>query len=399
MNIILKDNEVLKDQVYGNCEFDILIDVLGDNVVLDNLLIFSPKKDFHRIIRVKGKNCLIKNCRFQDISVNGPIIVVEHKNKPDLCIIQDCLFFNRRPTKDNNGLEAIRLGESKTSYKGEGNNIIINNRFEDYDGEIEAISVKNNNNIIVNNEMINCASTFTLRHGQNNLVAYNFIDGKMKKDSGGIRVCDSKHIILKNVLQNIKGDGLRSAISLMCGVKNSPLNRYKEIGECMIKGNIFFNCESALALGMRKKEATIKPKGVVVEYSIFDRCKNKYSIHKDNIGEAFKEYLNVEDKEGNKKFKYDTTPHQFSLKVYDELRNDILTYKPPKSEEEEEETNASDFANAKDDDGFTDNKLLNSLVKRLKIVQYENRFREIQKAMMSNLNEFRSLMKELKDIN
>ena len=388
--IILKDNEVLKDQVYGNEEFDCLIKVVGDDVLIENLLIYSPKKDFHRIIQVSGKRCIIKNCRIQDISVKGCCIVVEHQEEPDYCIIQDCLFMNGKDM-NSNGNEAIRVGESKTSLKGLGKNIIINNRFEDWNREIEIISVKNCENIIVNNEVINCAGTITLRHGTDNLIAYNFIDGKMKKDSGGIRVCDSRHIIINNMIQNIQGDGLRTGISLMCGVKNSPLNRYRKIEGCLIKNNTFFNCNNALSLGMKKKEASIKPKNVVLEMNIFDRCKNQHSLHKNNIGAELKDYLNIGDREGKKKLKYDTIRHLFNLKSFDELKNDIIEYKEEIEEEEENEEPIKE-ENINDD-------LLNQLTKRLKLVMYENRIRKIQESMEKNLIEFRKLMKELKELN
>ena len=307
--IVLKNNEKCCNKTFGNCEFSILIDVQGDNVVIDNLLVYSPKKDFHRVIRVKGKNCQITNCRFSDFGVNGPIIVVEHKDTPDCCIIQDCLFMARRKTKSNNGLEAIRLGESKTC-QSEGNNIIYNNRFDDYDGEIECISVKNNTNLILNNEFINCASTFTLRHTNNSIVGYNFIDGKLKKDSGGIRVCGDSNYVIGNVIQNIKGSGLRSAISLMCGVKDYPhnLNRYEPIKECYIKYNVFVNCANVYALGMKKKEADIRPLKVILEGNLDDRCRNKHSIVKDNVGclAAIENEI--------KKYPYDTDMVKFGMK-------------------------------------------------------------------------------------
>ena len=381
--IILKDGDILKDKTFGNCEFDLLIDVQGDNVVIDNLLVYSPKKDFHRVIRVKGKNCKITNCRFSDFSVNGPIIVVEHKEEPDCCLIQECLFMSRRKTKSNNGLEAIRLGESKTCLSN-GNNIIYNCRFEDYDGEIECISVKNNNNLIINNELINSASTITLRHTNNSIVGYNIIDGKLKKDSGGIRVCGDNNFVLGNVIQNIKGSGLRSAVSLMCGVKNYPnnLNRYEPIKICNINDNVFFSCANVYALGMLKKEADIRPLKVILNGNLNDRCRNKHSIVKDNVNclAAIENEI--------KKYPYDTIPHKFNIKSFEELYNEVLNYKKEIKEEVKEEVKEEKC----------DVNTITKLVKRLNLTSKMKQMKEIQQNLTNNMSEFRELMKELKEV-
>tara|TARA_R110000868_G_scaffold54184_3_gene169665 strand:- start:861 stop:2039 length:1179 start_codon:yes stop_codon:yes gene_type:complete len=389
--IVLQDNEILKDQVYGNLEFDVLIKVVGDNVVIDNILVYSPVKDFHRMIQVSGKNCTIKNCRFQDISVNGACIVVEHEEESNYCVIQDCLFMNRTKTDKNNGLEMIRLGESKTSQMGEGRNIIINNRFENLEGEIEIISVKNNRNIIVNNELVNSAGTFTLRHGKNSIVAFNYIDGKMKTDSGGIRVVDTGHIVKGNVIQNIKGDGLRAGVSLMCGIKDSPLNRYFTVEECTIAYNYFMNCENALSLGMQKKEANIRPQLVTLVNNKFELCKNEKSKHKDSVGcesEVLDNYNPIE---------FVTKPVEFSLKPFDDLYEELVRFnyeteeQLEEKEEPEPEPEVCIGPRMVDIDIFT-----TKLTKKLKMMVAMKKLEKIKLDMANNLKEFKLLIEELK---
>ncbi len=403
--IILKDDDVLENEIYTNVEFGVLIKVEGDNVVIDNILVNAPKKDFHRVIQVTGKNCHIKNCRFSDFSVNGCVIVVEHKEEPNGCIIENNLFYGGLETKKNNGLEAIRLGESKTSLKGEGKNIIFRNRFENWDREMEIISVKNSNNLIVNNEVINCKGTITLRHGKNNIVCYNFIDGKNKKDSGGIRVCDDNHTLMGNILYNIQGNGLRSAISLMCGVKNSPLNRYLPINKCFLLMNTLFNCKNALAFGMKKKEANIKPHEVYLQMNTFIKCENLNSNHKDNIG-AHKiiESFNITDAK-----EYKNKPKMFIINKFDSMKKVIIDYtnkemikvktealKLPDIEEEK-----GDFVITDDDKKprYVDiDKFMDKLTIKLQVLDKMNQFRNIQKKMEENVNEHRKLMDDLKKL-
>ena len=384
--IYLKDNEVLEDLICLNEEFNTLIKVEGDNVVIRNLLVAHPKKDFSRVISVKGKNCLIENCRFDEFDVNGPIIVLERReednriDEPDNLVIKDCLFSNGRKTDRNNGLEGIRLGWSGSSLKGKGNCIIINNRFENYNREIEAISVKCCDNILVNNVFVNCESTLCLRHGDNNVVSYNKFDGKGNKESGGIRVVGENHIINNNVMLNIGGNGLRASVSLMNGVRNSPLNRYFQVKRCLIKDNIFFNCVNCLVIGIKKKEANVKPINTQIIGNVFDRCKNVFdgnSELKPNIEEVSK--------------KYDTDIKEFKLVKYDELRGMLLEDDVLKEEEEVKEE-LEEEPKKLDKSEFT------KLYQKLKLVAKLNTIKQIQKDIGKNLNEFRILVEEFREI-
>lgn len=186
--LILEDNAILEDQIYDafdiNYDNDVFIRVKGDNVVIKKCRFKNFKKDTKRLISIEGKNCTIEECLFTELTNNYPVIVLERKDRlniPDNLVIKDCLFFNiNKPL--NNGNELIRLGWSGSSLTGIGNCSIINNRFENYMGDIETISVKCNDNIIANNKFINCKATITLRHGNNTIVANNKIDGKNNKE-------------------------------------------------------------------------------------------------------------------------------------------------------------------------------------------------------------------------
>lgn len=380
--IVLKDNEVLEDKEFGSLEFDVLIHVVGDNCVIHNLLVYSPKKDFSRIIKVSGKNCVIKNCRFSSIAVNGPIIVVEHQDEPDNCLIMNNWFYQGQSTKSNNGLEAIRLGESSTC-RSSGHNIIYNNRFENWDREIEIVSVKNNDNIILNNEVVNCAGTLTLRHTNNSLVAYNTIDGKNKKDSGGVRVCGDGNVVIGNIIQNTRGSGLRSCVNLMCGVKDYEhhLNRYEPITNCFIGFNTFINCLNVYALGMLKKEADIKPKKVNLHWNLIDRCRNIHTTVKDNVGAV------VVTENEVKKHPYNTNVHHFELASYNELYQNIMEfrYEGDDSNVEEEEKEEVEVEQSTEKEHTI--ALADKITKRLALMVVEKRVIDLQQKMLNTLRE------------
>ena len=278
--IILKDNEVLRDTVYGNKEFKVLIHVKGDNVVIDNILVFSPKKDFKRVIKVTGKNCLIKNSRFQDIGVTGAIIETK-----EYTIIQECLFMNGR--KADKKLEAILLSNDK--------NILIGNRFDDWDRGLIKMS---NNNLLINNEIVNCRGNLTLKGKLKNVLVYNYIDGKMKKDSGCIIMEDN------NVIKN-----------------NTVLN--------LIRG-----------------------------------------------------YKNIEYKH-----------HTFVLKPFDELKKEVVEYKEPEPKEEKKEEPIEEKI-----PDITVKDFMDKLLKKMRILAFTNRMERVKRGIDKNLDEFRELMKEMREL-
>ena len=274
--IILKDGDVLSGEVYSNISFDTLIRVDGDDVLIDDIIVNAPKKDFDSIIEVNGKRCRIKNCRFSDISVKGVVILVERKEEPSECIIEGCLFYGGL----KNGSECIILRDGVN-----GGNIIYNNRFENMDRFIDIISVKNSGNLICNNEVVNCEGGICI-NGDNNMAAYNFFDGKDKKISCGINVSDDNNSIIGNIIFNIKGNG---AINLMCG----------EVKKCYIIYNTIFNCLNGLCLGIVNNESKTKPDEVYLQGNTFVKYDKLLSNDKRLVGvEKLLQGLNRNDKTG-----------------------------------------------------------------------------------------------------
>jgi len=98
------------------------------------------------------------------------------------------------------------------------------------------------------------------------VVEKNEFWGQSVKQTGGIRVIGEDHQILENHLQDLEGDGFRSAITLVNGVPDSPLNGYWQVKNTVIRGNTILNCKQALLLGYNDvKEASLEPVGTRLE--------------------------------------------------------------------------------------------------------------------------------------
>lgn len=148
----------------------------------------------------------------------------------------DFNYFGPRPVLGSNGGETLRIGTSQYSmYDSE--TLVENNVFDRCDGEVEIISSKSGGNIYRGNLFLQSRGTLTLRHGDGNLVEDNVFLGGGKDHTGGIRVINRKQTVRNNYLEGLAGSGFSSALTVMNGVPNSPVNRYVQVEDAVIERN------------------------------------------------------------------------------------------------------------------------------------------------------------------
>nr|WP_254305658.1 chondroitinase-B domain-containing protein [Sphingopyxis sp. BSNA05] len=76
-----------------------------------------------------------------------------------------------------------------------------------------------------------------MRHGDGNLVENNVFFGNGKDHTGGIRVINRDQTIRNNYMEGLRGTGFASALTVMNGVPNSPVNRYVQVDNAIIENN------------------------------------------------------------------------------------------------------------------------------------------------------------------
>jgi poly(beta-D-mannuronate) lyase len=145
-------------------------------------------------------------------------------------------YFGHRPVLGSNGGETLRIGTSKYSMF-DSNTLVENNYFDRCDGEVEIISSKSGRNIFRGNTFFESSGTLTLRHGDGNLVENNVFFGNGKDHTGGIRVINRDQTIRNNYMEGLRGTGFASALTVMNGVPNSPVNRYVQVDNAIIENN------------------------------------------------------------------------------------------------------------------------------------------------------------------
>lgn len=145
-------------------------------------------------------------------------------------------YFGPRPVLGSNGGETLRIGTSHYSMFN-SNTLVENNIFDRTDGEVEIISSKSGGNIFRGNVFLRSRGTLTLRHGDNNLVERNVFLGGGKDYTGGIRVINRGQTVRGNYMEGLRGTGFSSALTVMNGVPNSPVNRYVQVQDATITNN------------------------------------------------------------------------------------------------------------------------------------------------------------------
>ncbi len=149
-------------------------------------------------------------------------------------------YFGPRPPYGSNGGETIRIGTSHNSLE-DSNTLIENNLFEECDGEIEIISIKSGANVLRGNLFLRSQGALTLRHGNGNLVENNVFFGDGVANTGGVRVINADQTVRNNVFVSLRGENFASALTVMNGVPNSPLNRYHQVRNAVIENNTFID--------------------------------------------------------------------------------------------------------------------------------------------------------------
>lgn len=167
-------------------------------------------------------------------------------------------YFGPRPVLGSNGGETLRIGTSKFA-EFNSNTTVENNFFDRTDGEVEIISSKSGGNIFRGNVFFESSGTLTLRHGDNNLVERNIFMGNGKDHTGGIRVINKGQIVRNNYMEGLTGSGFASALTVMNGVPNSPVNRYVQVSDAQIIGNSIYNSEVITLAGGADAERSAPP--------------------------------------------------------------------------------------------------------------------------------------------
>lgn len=177
-------------------------------------------------------------------------------------------YFGPRPVLGSNGGETIRIGTSEYSMYRSGT-IVERNVFDRCDGEVEIISSKSGGNVYRENLFLRSRGTLTLRHGDNNLVERNVFLGHGKDYTGGIRVINRNQTVRGNYMEGLRGTGFASALTVMNGVPNSPVNRYVQVQNALIERNTIVDSKRVTLAAGADEERSAPPVDSLLRANLF----------------------------------------------------------------------------------------------------------------------------------
>ena len=221
----------------------------------------------YKWVSIYGAHNRVDHCHFAGKSHDGATLVVWLRDPPNDSPVWhriDNNHFGHRPELGKNGGETIRIGTSSRSMQ-DANVTVEHNLFEECDGEIEIISNKSGNNVFRHNTFLRSSGTLTLRHGNEANVYGNYFLGDGKSGSGGVRIIGERHKVYNNYFQDLRGTGYRSALAVVNGVPNSPLNRYFQVKDAVVAFNTFVDVEETFVIGAGKSsEQSLAPDGLQI---------------------------------------------------------------------------------------------------------------------------------------
>ncbi len=227
----------------------------------------AAKSTDYKWVSLYGTHNRVDHCYFAGKNHMGTTLVVWFPYHPHDHRI-DHNYFGYRPPLGENGGETIRIGTSDYSMEN-SRTIVEYNYFEACNGEAEIISNKSCENIYRYNTFVDCQGALTLRHGNRCTVEGNFFFGHRKSDTGGIRVIGEDHVICNNYLDGLYGSSLKSAMPIMNGVPDSPLNRYFQVKRAVIAFNTLVDCRYPLIIGAGEDaELSLAPENCTIANNV-----------------------------------------------------------------------------------------------------------------------------------
>ena len=241
-------------------------------------------------------------------------------------------YFGPRPTLGSNGGETLRIGTSHYSREY-SNTIVRNNYFDRTSGELEIVSSKACGNEIRNNVFFESQGTLTMRHGHHTLVENNYFLGNRKPNTGGIRIINEYQTVKNNYLYGLTGHRFRSALVIMNGVPNSPINRYNQVVDSEMNNNIVIDSDYIQLCAGSDEERSATPIGSSMSKNIIMSKTNldPFTVYDDISGISFEgnvlnEEANVPIENGFRKVPYSVTENENGLRVPDQSLIDEIEF-------------------------------------------------------------------------
>jgi poly(beta-D-mannuronate) lyase len=247
----------------GIIRYKIGVDTFANNCTVTSCVF----EDFTQPNRLKqdrwvefyGKQNKLDHCYIAGKSNVGSTLMVYHDGNENIDNHHQIVdnYFGPRLSKVGSNAETIRLGGSETRLTpGRAN--VSNNYFEACNGDVEIISDMTNYNTFKNNIFYKCEGSLVLRHGHFATVDGNiFIGGDESNLYGGVTVVNTGLWITNNYFYKITGTEYNSPLAILNGIKNSPLQGFRQVTDVVIAYNTWVDCKSTWQIGVGQNKDSV----------------------------------------------------------------------------------------------------------------------------------------------
>ena len=190
-------------------------------------------------------------------------------------------FFEKRPdmrSATNVNGDTLEIGSQGKYAYTESRSIIEYNYMLDIDSDYEVITVKSSGNTVRYNVLDSSVGTLSLRQGTNNRIDGNYIVGRGKSGTGGVRVNGKGHTIVNNYIVGInpgKTDS-KSPIILASGTDvlqatdaGQPFYHYAVAENITVAHNTVVDSGMGIVIGQGNRARA--PRNVKINANVFLR--------------------------------------------------------------------------------------------------------------------------------
>ena len=321
------------------------------NTVIDN---FSnpERQDSDSWVAIYGKNNRFDRNSLMNKGNKGVTLAVRlnsEESRENNHLIE-YNYFGPRQILGSNGGETLRIGVSHYSREF-SNTTVRNNYFDRTSGELEVISNKSCGNVFKDNVFFESQGTLTMRHGHYTTVENNYFLGNRQPNTGGIRIINKYQTVQNNYLYGLTGYRFRSALVIMNGVPNSPLNRYDQVVDSLMNNNIVIDSDHIQLCAGSDEERSATPIGSSMHNNIIMSRTNPkpFTIYDDVSGISFQGNILNEEAEipvasGFSTSPYAVTENSHGLRVPDQSLIDAIGFGEVKLPVTKAETGASFYS-------------------------------------------------------
>lgn len=318
------------------------------NTVIDNFS--NPERFVSDIwVSIYGKNNRFDHNSLLNKGNSGVTLVVRLNTEDSLDNdhVIEYNYFGPRQILGSNGGETLRIGTSH--YSREFSNTLVQyNYFDRTNGEHEIVSNKACGNVYRGNVFYESQGTLTMRHGHTTLVENNYFLGNRKPNTGGIRIINEYQTVRNNYLYGLTGHRFRGALVIMNGVPNSPPNRYNQVVDSVMDGNIVVDSDYIQLCAGSDEERSAVPIGSSMRDNIIMSRTNldPFTIYDDISGISFEgnvlnEEASVPISSGFSKELYSVVENENGLRVPARTLIDRISFGEVKLPVTKDETGAS----------------------------------------------------------